>query len=276
MNKYTNVLDPHAEATLRSTIGAISGVAIKRLTAEPMKKGGTSIDVRIRVWGWSPSLNLVKMSWRAAVPETAPAEQGATLLEAFAQHIAIQRRRAAEGLALGTAAPFGMCDLNGGRSDTQWRHILVDARLAVLLEESREEGFDRESTNALFDVHNPEEGSHDGLEDEYEAEVDDDDCNPIEGLHHGVRGRVLFLDTPVGDGSYDGFRLRLPRTLPDTLLSAAVGRRLGEIVDVPIPLRDLVVTEALNTEEGIHLGIQPDLVEAGRLLDGFARHDEER
>lgn len=275
MNKYTNVLDPHAEAMLRSSIGAISGVAIRRIVVEPMKKSGTSINVRIGVKGWSPSLNLVKMSWRAAVPETPAAEQGAALLEAFAEHIAIQRRRAAEGLELGTAAPFPVCDMNGSRSDTQWRHILVDARLAILLEEIREEGFDRESTNALFDVHNPESGSYDGLEEEYEAEVDDDNCNPIEGLHHGVRGRILFLDTPVGDGSYDGFRLRLPRTLPDTLLSAAVGRRLGEVVEVPHALADLIVTEALTTEEGIHIGIQPDLVEAGRLLDGFATHDEE-
>lgn len=275
MNKYTNLLKPEAEALLRSTIGAISGVAIRRITAPP-PSGRTPIDVTVSLFGWSPSLNLVKMHWNASVDDVDAAAQGRQLLEAFGRHIEIQRHRAAEGLALGAAAPFGMCDLDGSRDDTQMHHILIDVGLAVLLDMSQDDGLSVEGSNALFDVHNPENGNYDGLEEEYEGNVTDRNCDPIEDMHHGIRGRILFIDVPIGDGSFDGLRLRLPRTLPEVALAAAFGRRLGDVVDVPDAIADHVVVEASRTEEGVCIDVEPQLKEVGLLLDGFATATAER
>lgn len=276
MNPHTNLLKPEAEARVRSKIGSISGVAIQRLTAETVKDDDVHMSVVISVTGWSPSLNRLDMHWRAVIRIADIARiQGDDLLDQVSEQMVLQRRRLDEGLALGTAAPFGVSGMDGTRDDTKWGHILVDRGLATLFEDARAGGFDSEVSDSVFDLHQEDHGERDGTEthlmdhmgdtDEDDGIGDDEDGYPI--AVHGLFGRELRHDVAIApDALYDGSALKLRKELPDTVLAAAPGRTLSSIADVPPAIADRTIVSAERHEDWIHFRIEPVLETAGILL----------
>jgi len=274
MTHYANDIKPEAEALLRSVIGAVSGVGILRLRGD---QAGHLIEVYVKLTGWSPSLNAYTMKWHTTVRSDLDAEeQGRALVANLAAQIDMQRARLAQGLALGTAAPFGVSDMDGTVEDTKWAHLLVDHGLAVLLQDRHDRGLQMEVSDSVFDLHQPDQGDRDGLETALKASITDDDCHPIGELEHGIDGLVFHHDVVLAEGAhYDGRRLRLDQTLPDTVLAIAEGRRLGDVAEVPACIADHVVTQAMRVDDVIEIHVVPHLRTAGDLQDEIAAARED-
>lgn len=271
MNKYTNMLKPEAEARIRTEIGMISGLAIERITAMPpanMNAMGL-LKVQIRLTGWSPSLNLMQMVWKPTVfMDHDATKQGDLLLERLSHRMDIQRQRFAEGLSLGTAAPFDIARDDDGREQTKWGHILVDRALAGMIEGRRAGDFDREVSDAVWDLHQSDQGEFDGTETILSGECTNDDCEPIGSRM--LKGRELRQDHEIAPGFvFDGAVLRIPGGLPETVLAAAVGQRLGGLVEVPTSIADRKIIGASEMEGRVGIHIESDLVPAAELLATF-------
>lgn len=266
MTHYANGIKPEAEALLRSVIGAVSGVGVLRLRGD---HAGHLIEVYVKLTGWSPSLNAFTMKWHTTVrADLAAEEQGDALVANLAAQIDMQRARLSQGLALGTAAPFGVSDMDGTVDDTKWAHVMVDQGLALLLQERHERGLRMEVSDSVFDLHQPDQGDRDGLETALKASITDDDCDPIGDLEHGLDGLIFHHDVVLAEGAhYDGRRLRLDRMLPETVLAIAGGRLLGDVAEVPACIADHVVTHAVRVDGTIEIHVEPHLRRAGDLQD---------
>ena len=252
MNRWTNMLDPQGEAALRREIGSIPGLEIQRITAMPPANApnGTTLDVTIRLHGWSPCLNLLGLVWRATV--TAGADGATQLGEitiALREQIRTQRRRQREAMSLGRASPFDVCDDDGHRDDTQIAHILVDVALAAMI--GHGERLIREVGNTVWDLHHDRQDEKDGSDDVLEGEQTPEYGEPSPGMH-GVAGRLFVFEMPLGETGvvYDGVRLRVPVDLPDTMLAACAGRPVRDVVDVQGPVGDRIVVEAVRGDAG--------------------------
>lgn len=236
MNPVANLIAPEAEARIRTTIGSISGTTLLRFTATlpPNDNASRLINVCIKLFGWSPTLNRVKIHWRITIDMDQDAEaQAGQLLQKLDGVLKVQRRRFAEGMKLGKAAPFGTGDMhNYEKENTEWGHIFVDRGLAALMEKYSPGSFASEVSDSVFDLHQNDHGERSGLEEIY---MDETTCEKDEDLGmHALIGRQLLHDIRIADDVlYDGMNLRLKTQLPETILTAAVGRRLGELVDVP-------------------------------------------
>lgn len=261
-------LAPAAEAAIRSAIGSISGVSIRSLEERPDTASGPRLDIQIE--GWSPSLNRLPMTWTTGIPDAPAADQAESMLTSLGLAIAIQKERLAQGLTLGTASPFGIASMDGySRDDTRWDHILIDRGLAALMEASRQGGFASEVSNSVFDMHQPDQGPRNGRETSLEGRTTDDDCKPIGRCQ--LRGRTLHHDVPLGGGAvYDGLRLTLGTQIPETLLTAAIGRTLGEVVEVPAAIAGHVVTGGDTGPGRTEITVEPRLAACGVLLAEIA------
>lgn len=265
------MLDPNAETALRRAIGSIAGLEIRRITAMPPVNNPNSnmLDVVITLNGWSPCLNLIAMVWKTTVDHSDTAEaQLAAMTTGLADQLRNQRLRQEEALSLGRASPFDVSDEDGHRDDTQIGHILIDPVLAGMIGEG--EALVREVGNTIWDLHYDLQLDRTGLEDVIEGEQTPEYGEPSPGLH-GVFGRVFLFEKPIGDAGmvYDGLRLTIPGRLPDTMLTACAGRRLGEVVDqAPPALADRIVTDAQQRDDVLTLSIEPVTVSIGEMIRG--------
>lgn len=268
MNRWTNMLDPNAETALRKEIGSIPGVEIRRITAMPPVRNPNSnkLDVVITLNGWSPCLNLISMVWEATVEHgESSAFQLGDLTIQLADHLLIQRRRQTEALSLGRASPFDVCDDDGHRDDTQIDHILIDPLLAEMIGQG--ETLIREVGNTIWDIHYDLQLDRSGLEELLQGEQTPEYGESSPGTH-GVFGRIFLFDKPIpGTGMiYDGLHLTVPGRLPETMLSACAGRRLGDVVDqVPPALADRIITGAHQGGDALLLSIEPVTVSIGEI-----------
>jgi len=272
VNPYTNILKHEAEQRVRSEIGGISGVAIQRLMAPADSKGLALTRVTIRLTGWSPSLNLFEMHWGATVDADADAgTQATSLLHQLEHRIRNQRGRLAKGMALGRAAPFGTGTMDTDAwKETEWSHLQVDRGLAILIEEHpRLASLERELSDTVFDLHQDDQGVRTGLEPFLEGESTDDDGKPFG--RHMLSGREFRHDVPIAEGIfYDGSRLLMRHALPESVLLAAGGRKLGEVIDVPNVIADRLVISATQDDGETTITIHPHVESADALVREFA------
>lgn len=275
MNRFTNMLKPEAEARIRTEIGSISGLAIERITAMPPMNMNTMglLDVRIRLTGWSPSLNILRMVWRTTVSmEDDAITQGERLVERLSDRLEIQRQRLAEGMSLGSASPFWICDDDGRREDTRWGHILVDRALAHMIEDRRAGDFDREVSDVVWDLHQADDDDHDGTEMVLSGESTDDDCKPIG--RRSLHGRMLRQDHEIAKGIvFDGKVVYLSARIPETIMTAAEGRTLGELVDVPASIAGRRIISVSAVKKRAEVEIETELARADVLLAAFEGED---
>lgn len=274
MNRFTNMLKPEAEVRLRTTIGAISGLAIERLTAMPVSPAvvnattADKLEVVVKLSGWSPTLNLITMHWRCIVDDGADAaRQGRQALRGMDAKLRLQRERLAEAMTLGRASPFGVADgADGHIEDTQVGHVLVDRVLAGMI--GGHQTIVREVGNTMDDLHHDE--PRDGLEIELVGEQTPEHGEDSPGMH-AFRKRLFVFEMPLAGGAtYDGERLTIPRRLPATVIAASIGRTLGEIADVPAPMSDRIVVKAEVRGKGVAFTVEPVTSTVDELIaEGF-------
>lgn len=271
MNLFTNLLKPEAEAAIRRAIGAIPGTSIERITAMPPANANSLrlINVRIKLMGWSPSLNEIRMAWETSIHDDVDAEtQSETLLSRLEDRLAIQQARFDEAMTLGKASPF-LTDLDEGRYDVhEIDHLLIDRALAFMLEDA--DGTFHEVGDGLYVLH-IENCDRDGDVTHLEAEITPEHNQPSPGMQ-ALHGRVFTRDFNVTEGVvYNGRTLRIKRNLPETAISAAVGRTVGEVVD-GIPLLAGHRILSVDQEDGeCIITVEPDLVGVGDHLDAHGR-----
>ena len=95
-------------------------------------------------------------------------------------------------------------------------------------------------------------------------------------LRSGDPAPIMETETPIGDGStasLNGNVVSVASPLPETLLTASIGRRLGELVATGIPALD----ERRIIDAGVDCGVtsitlQPDLITIGEALRLRAAH----
>lgn len=216
------------EVAVREAVGAISGVKVTDVLSMPLTasgSGGVRHHYHVTVHGWSPSLHLHCMDWKAAIRVDQPEDiVMAAVLQAFSRHIAIQRARRDEGIALGTATPFGTDNL---KSVVQVGHLLIDEALAGLLVEASNRPLEDIVAQSVSDLHRNDLGN--GLE----TGIYSDDR---------IEGRTFSSLVRFAPGvHYDGITVTIPIGLPDTIRAAAIGRRIGDLVELPACLAERMV-----------------------------------
>ena len=214
-----------------TAIAKLPGCSCERMALT----GNTTLSGR--VIGWGPSLHRTGMAWGAT-----PAHlDDAGVLAAFEPAMAVQRRRAAVAAELGLAG--------SGRhlqpASESIGHLVADRILIGMF-----------GARVLFDaVGMPTLRllARSVPARDTRVEVGDFtfvDAGALEGDACGdLRPRVL-RKVSAGEVRYDGHTLSFPHALPDTVLVAAVGRAVGDVVDLSrlgramLPLADREVVAA--------------------------------
>ena len=201
-----------------------------------------------RVMGWGPSLHRTGLAW-AATPVRMDAD---AIAAAFQPYVEVQRRRIAlaSSLGLDTAEqpdPGLLSHMVTDRLLLAWDadlRAVAPRRLARLNQLSRA---GREGWLGTGDLLVADAGALDG----------DDAADP--------RPRLLYASATHW-GEYNGRTVTVFRAMPESLLPAAVGRRLGEVVDLGTSepkLGDLgarTVMAARATDRGVAFDVAPDWV----------------
>lgn len=201
-----------------------------------------------RVMGWGPSLHRTGLAW-AATPAHMDAEAIAT---AFAPYMEVQRRRIALAAALGLDTteqpdPGLLSHMVTDRLLLAWDRDLravAPRRLARLNQLSRA---GREEWIGAGDLLVADAGSLEG----------DDEDDP--------RPRLLYASATHW-GEYNGRTVTVFRTMPESLIPAAAGRTLGEVVDLGTSepqldgLRSRTITAARVIDRGVAFDVAPDWV----------------
>lgn len=189
------------------------------------------------------------------------------LIHRFAPLIVSQNARAAEGMRIcGRIDPFQSQTAFG----TDVQHLHVDRALVEMCRNTSRIAWDR-ATHAVSTICTAVSALYDGgprvatssgfLEETPRADG---------GLALRTVGFPVLLhhdgsiNPPVGvqKPSFDGAELVLPDAqLPDTVLSAIVGRPLGDLVRVHEEIDERIVTAATRGADGVaRLALDPDLV----------------
>lgn len=239
-------LAPRAESTVRSVIGGISGVTINTLSLVNPDVAGErpTVQVDVHLTGWSPSLHVFTMVWRATtVIDGDPDVQARRLLRSVKTQLHIQRTRLAQGLVEGTATPF---PIDGSVGGTPVGHLTIDRGLATLMDRDMECTLEATIALGVQLLHDDVVG--DGLEETLEFE---------DRLAGTAYRRVLAMRSGT---CFGGDVFAIDQDLPESVKIAAVGRRLGDVVEVPSPIADHAITRIDDTDDGgceIHVAPRP-------------------
>jgi len=227
------------EVRLRAAVGSISGCHVEqvrpRFATRPVKNG--HLHLHVATVGWSPSLHKHKMSWRLIVTSHGTDdEMWEALTTVVRPYLDIQRRRLEAGVELGRAAPFEVSNIDSADIE----HIVMDRGLAALLPGHKGESLRSLVTQAVYNLHSNHGG---GLDDE---------------LDNTLFGTTLLRSVEIGDGLiYNGENLWIREPLLETIATAVVGRRLGDLVAVPSCLAEHVITHTVDADLGTEVHVAP-------------------
>jgi len=212
-------------APLRAVIGELPGVVASGVASHRRINGMQYVDLVVQ--GWSPSLHAHRMRWGTKTSEVGSTDdQVAAALGGLAAELDNQRARIARAAKLGIDKPLPAGD------HAPIYHMRIDEGLAALMLE-RDADFERFMRTIRRSVSTLNAMSSSGWHDSL---VGDDSID-------GDRwSRRVELAPGVG---YDGRQLEIQNVaLPDSIISAAAGRLLGEVVEVPSAIADHVVVAA--------------------------------
>lgn len=248
MNMVCRDVPAAMAAGIASAIGAIPGCALRSIS---LRKSNANNTIEVVHVGWSPSLHDVWVT-HVLTPNKPLAEMSTQdMLKGLESRLKTQTRRSVEGLAMDRPFPMPH-DTDDG---VEIGHLYIDASsLAMLMCEGATQG--RTVKQSLYL----------GVSE------------PLHWLHHndtGYRGgpnlgndhvmvadelgtQVVKLETvlkPVHRGSDMSVTLKgrvitvTDMVLPETIVVASAGRRLGDLVELH-PLLDGRVIEEIRTDDG--------------------------
>lgn len=223
-------------------ITAIQAALVMRLA--PSEDAPDRYELTATVHGWGPSLHQMELEWRATSRSEGPDDIAA----AFAPHMALQSRRAEAARQLGFSrlAPRNAALLTHMVADRLL--MAVKAETPWLIENTARRG---------------EAAGLDGLRTEYRR----DSVTLRDGTSDDPRPRAL-IRTSMPWGGYDGETLTVRKEgIPETVVAAMVGRRIGEILSVGdrlapamLPVLERAVLASHSQGSTISLVTQPDWV----------------
>jgi len=212
-------------APLRAVIGELPGVVASGVASHRWANGMQYVDLVVQ--GWSPSLHAHRMRWGTKASDGgSPDEQLAAALVGLSAEMDNQRARIARATKLGIEKPLPASD------SAPIYHMRIDEGLAALMLE-RDPDFERFMRSIRRSVSTLNAMSSSGWHDSL---VGDDSID-------GDRwSRRIELAPGIG---YDGRQLEIQDVaLPDSIVSAAAGRLLREVAEVPAAVADHVVVAA--------------------------------
>jgi len=252
-----------AEAAIRGRIGAVSGLQIDEIRTRPdakrpAKAGFRMVEVDVSLTGWSCTLHRLKMRWRETVELREGAcgiEQARASKDLFALRIAKQMGRLQQGIAMGLAVPlFSWMPTE----EIDVTHLVIDRALAEMMTERNPAALIQMLQESIMNLHQEPD---DGLRDELLGD-------------QTAKGRTwTMLHRMTDDSFYYGDQLWTRGTLPQTVLVAVVGRRLGDVVDgAPATVADRTITAAELSDDGdgTEFSFEPDNATVRRILDEWS------
>lgn len=252
-------IDAGADAAVQSAFGSIPGVGGVRVHHSRTKDAVPTHVVSVHASCWAPSLHEadLQIGHRTTTALRDPAI-GDELLEAFAPAIERQRRRAEAGLRHGIARPLPLILVKkriGGsvvQPVVEMRHMHVDAALPVLAADNGLVDLPdvlRAGVLRLLDTGDHGSEPHDGED----LIVGENDVIVDEGGVRAVGTRIALHSEPGRSVHYDGTMVSIQgRPLAETIVAAATGRPLGDLVRLHPALDTRIVKGAhMETSRGI-------------------------
>lgn len=243
------------DAAIQSAFGAIPGVRLGDVTlSHPKPVGGKSGTpwLVVDLTGWAPTLHeaTMRLHARPAVGPDDPGHRDETmaLLEPA---LARQRSRAAAGLAHGISRPLALRPRTPdamGVPRIETRHLHIDASLPALAVAGGDFDLERTLEMAIRELL------------EGDADVDGDACIAHDAHHmteaDGVRavGTQVVIHGEAGRSvTFDGRTLEMHgRTVPETMLVAISGRRLGDLAALHPAIDGRIVRSAAMDSVDAH------------------------
>jgi hypothetical protein len=214
--------------------------------------GGPVRSIRFTVNAWGPTLHRRMLHWTTrldpgpnpgiATPDITD-DEAVGLAAALEAYVPTQAALAAWAAAEGIDEPM---DAPAGASFGDVCHLHIDRRLADLMIANRG------AQGAVVRILDLLECMTDELSDDLQAGASFED---------GVT--TLWMDEILGTRCrLDGDAVQIDADLPDTLIDAAVGRRLGDVVATGIAsIDDAIITEAgPGSFADVRFGIAPDRI----------------
>lgn len=264
-------VDRGVPASLRQAIasacGAVPGLAAVAVTRRPRLQAPTGgpqppDDLEVSADGWSPSFHWLSMQWRIPLRGHDPESPEGTAIafDAVRAHVAIQRRRATDALAIGIAAPI----IPAG-DDTPIGHLTADRSslaLAALAHGGAARGI---LARAVADIHNA------ALDEPGGPRLVGKDAFVIDELGTQHLGWLTTIEhggtTPPANMTDDILTLHSQR-IPETLIAALAGRRVDTLAAVHPLLDARIIGEAEQLDGNdpiVVLRLVPDRVRLGTL-----------
>lgn len=229
-----------------SATGAVEWRMSKPVPGHPQGRP----HMRIAFEGWSPSLHMAQIAIGLdPIHGTDDPALGPWTLRQLAPVLNAQRARVRAGLAYGIATPLTCSPAFYG--PTEMRHLHIDASFMQVAADNGLvdlTGVLTEAVKLLLDG----DDEHDG------GPVVTGDAGLL--METGPRGSIRVIGTqivlrsePGHSITFDGRRIEIHgQILPATVLAAAVGRTLGDVIEVHPALdrRAIACIEQLHTTDG--------------------------
>lgn len=267
-------MKPHVAASLHSLIGAIPGCALDRRIrgSGSSTMGASTMRHILIVDGWSPSLQECRMQWQVALSSSLdPKEQLQEALSQIDGEIAVQKDRAAAGLALSQPVPFEISSMH----PTDIGHLHADASLiATLLDEDRHPNAGSYGCATRLDriAHIVNEIHSEGRDYSggrilmgRNARILEQSGRRVVEFHHDIRHPSR--DDINGIAKITGQSIVINgATLPDTILAAAPGRRVGEIAQLNSTVDARRIRSVRQKAERLTITMEPAPVKLESLM----------
>lgn len=238
-------LHPDAARMIQESLEATRGVKVTEIVSTHMASSalqGMGM-VQVKLTGWAPTLNAYAYHWQEDFCTYGGADSQCDEILRL-----LQGPNAANVLGEERARELGIAEPVDHRAPDGIDHLLVDRSVVGLL--SRDGGDAKGALRSVVSQILDMPG--------FEGRGDVMDCD--EGYASGIR---LMPKVRLGDAFYDGGWLQTRQVLPETLLEAAVGRRLGDVAAVPPEIADRIVMIAVNDRKGARLDVAPDFMRIG-------------
>lgn len=277
-----------------SAIGAVPGCTLSSVTFSSSATPGSHARIMTaELEGWSPSLHKVRQRWQItmdmSMPPVLPAHEihARRFVRGMRSLLAIQQRRAQEGLSLGSAIPLRA----DGGAPSPVNHCLVDASFAalaiidgVLHDEDLERTFVKLVGIPVSTMHSNGLTWHNGgdiLEGD-RVRVWQMDRQPAIAIRHDViNGRKSIpgssqyatIVTPRTRDPKDAATMHLADRrlildgfrLPESVLLQLPGRTVADVVDVPEALGRRRILRVKRRNDEIILLLERAMLKLGDL-----------
>ena len=245
-------LKADASRLIREAIEEIRGVRVEEVTG--VHSASSLLDyaqVQVTLVGWSPSLHAFRYVWQGEVDVPLGArDQCRQLLHEIRLEMGQQILRETEAKRHGIHQPI---NITPTAAPWAFDHIEVDQGTALLMR-NREFGAKGTITAILEALH----ANHDG----------DDNSGMLIGNDGTLHGARVAIEIAFGEEACwtDG-ELAVTQQLPDSIVHATVGRRLGDVAKLPDAIGGRIVTSVEQGPDGATFRTDPDLVRIGDLED---------